>query len=67
MSVALSARFAARELRAGLKGFRVLLGCLALGVAAIAAVGSVRSAIEAGLEREGAALLELRATIGEIV
>lgn len=57
MSLALSARFARRELRAGLKGFRIFLACLALGVAAIAAVGSVRSAIEAGLAREGAALL----------
>lgn len=57
MSIATSARFAARELRGGLKGFRIFLACLALGVAAIAAVGSVRSAIEAGLEREGAALL----------
>jgi putative ABC transport system permease protein len=57
MSLATSARFARRELRGGLKGFRIFLACLALGVAAIAAVGSVRSAIEAGLEREGAALL----------
>ncbi|MCB4379295.1 FtsX-like permease family protein, partial [Synechococcus sp. MU1644] len=57
MSIATSARFARRELRGGLRGFRIFLACLALGVAAIAAVGSVRSAIEAGLEREGAALL----------
>lgn len=53
----LAARFAARELRGGLSGFRILLACLALGVAAIAGVGSVRSAIEAGLSEEGAALL----------
>lgn len=53
----LAARFAARELRGGLSGFRILLACLALGVAAIAGVGSVRSAIEAGLAAEGAALL----------
>ncbi|WP_299547671.1 FtsX-like permease family protein [uncultured Tateyamaria sp.] len=57
MSIATSARFARRELRGGLRGFRIFLACLSLGVAAIAAVGSVRSAIEAGLEREGAALL----------
>ncbi|WP_300060887.1 FtsX-like permease family protein [uncultured Roseobacter sp.] len=57
MSLALSARFARRELRGGLRGFRIFLACLALGVAAIAAVGSVRSGIEAGLAREGAALL----------
>lgn len=57
MSLKVAAKFARRELRAGLHGFRILLACLALGVAAIAAVGSVRSAIEAGLAREGAALL----------
>ena len=50
-------KIARRELRGGLRGFRVFLACLALGVAAIAAVGSVRAAIEAGLSREGAALL----------
>ncbi len=59
MRVAL--RLAARELRGGLKGglrgFRIFLLCLALGVAAIAAVGTVRAAIEGGLQREGATLL----------
>ena len=57
MSLLLAARFARRELRGGLAGFRILVACLALGVAAIAAVGSVRSAIEAGLSSEGATLL----------
>lgn len=57
MSLSLAARFARREMRGGLRGFRLFLACLALGVAAIAAVGSVRAAIEAGLAREGAALL----------
>jgi putative ABC transport system permease protein len=57
MSLRIAARFAARELRGGLKGFRIFLACLTLGVAAIAAVGSVRSSIEAGLAREGAAIL----------
>ncbi|WP_425045131.1 ABC transporter permease [Primorskyibacter sp. S87] len=57
MSLGLAARFARRELRGGLRGFRIFLACLALGVAAIATVGSVRSGIEAGLTREGAALL----------
>ncbi|MGC3938474.1 ABC transporter permease [Roseobacter sp. EG26] len=57
MSLRLASRFARRELRGGLRGFRIFLACLALGVAAIAAVGSVRSGIEAGLAREGAALL----------
>ncbi len=57
MSLAVASRFAARELRGGLRGFRVFLACLALGVAAIAAVGTVRAGIEAGLQRDGAALL----------
>ena len=57
MSLRTSIRFAVRELRGGLHGFRIFLACLALGVAAIAAVGTVRSSIEAGLAREGAALL----------
>ena len=56
-------RIALRELRGGLRGFRIFLACLALGVAAIAAVGTVRSAIQAGLEREGAALLGGDATV----
>ena len=57
MSLRLAGRFARREMRGGLRGFRLFLACLALGVAAIASVGSVRSAIEGGLQREGAALL----------
>ena len=54
---ALALRIAARELRGGLAGFRVFLACLALGVAAIAGVGMVRAAIEAGLRDQGAVLL----------
>ncbi len=57
MTAAIAARIARRELRGGLRGFRVFLACLALGVAAIAGVGSVRSAIEAGLSDQGAILL----------
>ncbi len=64
MSLALSARLARRELRGGLSGFRIFLACLALGVAAIAAVGTVRASIEAGLKREGAALLGGDAEMG---
>ncbi len=55
MSLAL--RIAARELRGGLRGFRVFLLCLILGVAAIAAVGLVREAIRAGLADQGTVLL----------
>ncbi|MDE4144015.1 MAG: FtsX-like permease family protein [Pseudophaeobacter sp. bin_em_oilr2.035] len=50
-------RFALRELRSGLKGFRIFLACLALGVGVIAAIGSIRASIEAGLTREGATML----------
>ncbi|MEM9128092.1 MAG: drug:proton antiporter, partial [Pseudomonadota bacterium] len=57
MSLRVAATIARRELRGGLGAFRVFILCLALGVTAIAAVGSVRTAIEAGLAREGAALL----------
>ncbi|WP_319824393.1 ABC transporter permease [Thalassovita sp.] len=57
MSLRIAARFARRELRGGLHGFRIFLACLTLGVAAIAGVGSIRAGIEAGLAREGAALL----------
>jgi putative ABC transport system permease protein len=57
MSWQVSARLARRELRGGLRGFRIFLACLALGVAAIAGVGSVRAAIQAGLADQGAILL----------
>ena len=36
----LALRFAARELRSGVKGFRIFLACLALGVAATALAAS---------------------------
>ena len=57
MNARVAARIARRELSGGFGAFRVFVACLALGVAAIAAVGSVRVSIEQGLEREGAALL----------
>jgi putative ABC transport system permease protein len=50
-------RFAARELRAGIRGFRILITCLALGVASVAGVGSLASALTAGLKAEGRILL----------
>ena len=53
----LSLRLARRELRGGLRGFRLFVACLALGVGAIAAVGSMSAAIEAGLENDARALL----------
>ncbi|MBH0237822.1 ABC transporter permease [Methylobrevis albus] len=50
-------RFALRELRGGLAGFRIFIACIALGVAAIAGVGSITRAITAGLEAEGGTIL----------
>ncbi len=50
-------RIALRDLRGGLRGFRVFLACLTLGVAAIAAVGSVREAVQTGLSEQGAVIL----------
>ena len=50
-------RFARRELRTGVRGLRIVLACLALGVAAIAAVGSLRDGITQGLATEGRRLL----------
>ena len=57
-------RFAARELRQGarlgvrgLRGFGVFLGCLALGVAAIAGVLSTATSIVTGLRADGREVL----------
>lgn len=55
--VALGLRLARRELRGGLRSLRIVLACLALGVAAIAAVGTLRAGIEAGLAADGARIL----------
>ncbi|HKL68468.1 ABC transporter permease [Salibaculum sp.] len=57
MNAPLAYKLARRELRGGLRGFRIFLACLALGVMAIAAVGTIRASIQAGLAQEGAALL----------
>ncbi|MDZ4374583.1 MAG: FtsX-like permease family protein, partial [Phenylobacterium sp.] len=50
-------RFAARELRSGVKGFRIFLACLALGVAAIAAASSTAEAFRQGLATEARQIL----------
>ncbi len=55
--IKLAVRFARRELRGGLSGFRVFIVCLTLGVAAIAGVGSISEAVTGGLERDARALL----------
>ena len=50
-------RLAFRDLRGGLKGFRIFILCLALGVTAIAGVGSLSGAIYRGLTENGRAIL----------
>jgi putative ABC transport system permease protein len=53
----LSFRFAARELRSGVAGFRIFLACLAVGVAAIAAAGSTGEAFRQGLASQARDIL----------
>jgi putative ABC transport system permease protein len=53
----ISTTFARREMRGGLKGFRILVACLALGVAAIAAAGSLRAAFDKALQDDSRTLL----------
>jgi len=54
---ALALSFAARELRGGLRGFYVFIACIALGVMAIAGIGSVADGLADGLAREGRVIL----------
>lgn len=53
----LAFRLARRELRVGLKGFAIFLICLSLGVAVISGVGSLASAVTAGMERDAREML----------
>lgn len=53
----LSLRLSLRELRGGLRGFRLFVACLALGVAVIAGIGTLSAAIVEGLARDGRSLL----------
>lgn len=53
----LAVKYAARELRGGLKGFRIFVACLILGVAAIAGVGTLSSSISEGLRANGRVIL----------
>jgi putative ABC transport system permease protein len=56
-ATSLPLRYAMRELRGGLRGFYVFIACIALGVLAIAGVGSVAASLGDGLAREGRTLL----------
>src|SRR6266849_2251545 len=53
----LTFRLALRELRGGLRGFYIFIACIALGVMAIAAVGSLANSLAEGLAREGSVIL----------
>ncbi len=53
----LALRLARRELRGGVRGLRIVLACLALGVAVIAAVGSLRTGVALGLAEDGRRIL----------
>ena len=53
----LALRYAWRKLRGGLRGFGVFIACIALGVMAIAGVGSVAQSLADGLSQAGSAIL----------
>jgi putative ABC transport system permease protein len=53
----LPVRFAWRELRGGLRGFGVFIACIALGVMAIAGVGSVAASLADGISSAGRVIL----------
>jgi putative ABC transport system permease protein len=53
----LALRYAVRELRGGLRGFGVFIACIALGVMAIAGVGSVAQGLADGLAQAGSTIL----------
>jgi putative ABC transport system permease protein len=57
MSPRLAFTIARRELRGGLRGFRIFLLCVTLGVGAIAGVGSLSDALVDGLRRDGRKLI----------
>lgn len=53
----LASRFALRELRGGLAGFRIFLACIALGTAAIGSVNTIADGIAGSIARQGQAIL----------
>ena len=55
--LALSWRLALREMRGGLSGFTVFIACIALGVAAIVAVGSLARGLTEGLAEQGRVII----------
>jgi putative ABC transport system permease protein len=59
-------RIARRELRGGAKAMRIVIACLALGVASIAAVGTLSRAVQEGLKADGRRILggDLEVAVG---
>lgn len=55
--ISLAFRLALREMRGGLRGFRIFIACIALGTAAIAAINSVSSTIRVTMAEKGVELL----------
>jgi putative ABC transport system permease protein len=53
----LTLRLALRDLRGGLRRFAVFIACIAIGVFAIAGVGSVARSLTEGIAREGRTIL----------
>ena len=53
----LSLRFALRELRGGMRGFRIFLACIAIGVTAIAGATSLNESVKAGIAADARPLL----------
>ncbi|HEX4186072.1 MAG TPA: FtsX-like permease family protein [Stellaceae bacterium] len=56
-SAAHAMRLAGRELRGGIRGLRVFLACLVLGVTAIAGIGSLAASVVAGIKADARDLL----------
>jgi putative ABC transport system permease protein len=54
---AVTLSFVRRELRSGVRGFRIFLACLALGIAALAAAGSTAEAFRQGLASQARSIL----------
>ncbi len=63
-TLSLVLRLALRDLRLGWSGFAIFVACIALGVAAIAGIGSLAGALETGLARQGQVILGGDITLG---
>jgi putative ABC transport system permease protein len=58
--------FALREMRGGLRGFYILIACIALGVGAIAGVNAVAASITGGIAAEGRSILGGDVSVSQI-